>query len=107
MTSRSEMAATPRTDAAAGKYRPGWQEKWEDMVALSAELELELTNWRMQAELWRECATNLAERTTTKEVQLQPWQDAYDAFLSLKARFTEPMGPRVDYEYTSADVHDS
>ena len=101
------MAATPRTDAAAGKYRTGWQQKWEDMVALSAELELELTNWRMQAELWRECATNLAERTTTKEVQLQPWQDAYDAFLSLKARFTEPMGPRVDYEYTSADVHDS
>jgi hypothetical protein len=92
------MAPTPRTDAAAGKYRTGWQEKWEDMVALSASLELELTNWRTQAEEWRECATNLAAGK----------EDAGDAYMALNARYSAPEpGPKVDYEYTSADVHDS
>ena len=90
------MAATPRTDAAAGKYRPGWQQKWEDMVALSASLELELTNWRTQAEEWRKCATDLAAGK----------EDAADAYMALNARYSVHE-PRVDYEYTSADVADS
>jgi hypothetical protein len=98
MTSRSESAATPRTDAAAAKYRPGWQQKWEDMVALSASLELEAANWRTQAKEWRECAADLAAGK----------EGAADACMALNARYSAPEpGPRVDYEYTSADVHDS
>ena len=80
MTSRSE---TPRTDAAAGKYRPGWQEKWEDMVACAASLETELTNWRRQATEWRDCATGLADKK----------EDAIDAYYALNGRYSPHDDP--------------
>ena len=36
------MSRTPRTDAIAGEYRAGWQQKYEAMKTLAADLEIEL-----------------------------------------------------------------
>ena len=36
------MSRTPRTDAIDGEYRAGWQQKYEAMKTLAADLEIEL-----------------------------------------------------------------